>query len=70
MSTGRRSDQAAAAVLTRMSANQKRQLERDAEAAGMTMRLYVLWKLFGVTEVKQTPGRAPRRPQEELPLTG
>lgn len=70
MSTGGRSDEAAVAVLTRMSRAQKRQLERDADAAGMTMRLYVLWRLFGVTEVKQTPGRIPRRNQEALPMTG
>lgn len=52
-----------------MSVTQKRQLAQDAADAGMTMRRYVLWKVFGTTDVRDTPGRIPRR-QEELPMAG
>lgn len=69
MSADQRSEATATAVLTRMSVAQKKQLAQAASDAGMTMRLYVLWKLFGITEVRDTPGRIPRR-QEELPMAG
>lgn len=63
-------DQSAVAVLTRMSVDQRRELQQAAAARGMTVRHYVLSKLFGEdVEVRQTPGRVPRR-QEELPMTG
>lgn len=69
MSMDQRSEATAVAVLTRMSVTQKRQLAQDAADAGMTMRRYVLWKVFGTTDVRDTPGRIPRR-QEELPMAG
>lgn len=61
-------EQSSAAVLIRMSPDQRRQLADVAAAHGMTMRAWVLYRALGVEDLQ--PGKPGRKtsPQATLPL--
>ena len=60
-----------AAVLIRMSPDQRKELRAVAAAHGMTVRAWVMYRALGVEDLQRgKPGRKPNS-QDELPrLTG
>lgn len=66
-----RSRAASVGYLLRMSPEQREDLSRVAAEHGMTVREWSMYRLLGVTELEHgIPGRKPKNPQQELPMTG
>lgn len=64
-----RSEERSAQIAFRTSPDKRREVQRRATEAGMTVQVYMEWRLLGSTPSERPPGR-PRREQGELPLTG
>lgn len=62
-------DGSSAGFLLRMSPEQKAQFAAEAEAHGMTMRAWAMYRIFGLEGYDGKPGRKPTS-QEPLPMTG
>ena len=65
-----RSTKRSYAVAFRLSSEDRAEVKRRADAAGLSMQAYLEWKALDRPDARNLPPGPVREPQEALPLTG